>query len=59
MIHKVTIKQKMINIKSTISEKKENINIMIYEIKRLSKDKKINGQEEDKKCRKLAPNLFA
>jgi hypothetical protein len=59
MIHKVTIKQKMINIKSTISEKKENISIMVYETKKLSKNKKDNTQDKDRKCRKLAPNLFA
>ena len=56
MVGNVMIKQKMSNIKSTVSEKKEDDKI--NEMKKLNNDKR--GDMEDKvgKWRKLAPKLF-
>ena len=58
MVDKVLIKQKMHNIKSTVSEKKEDVSDKIYEIKELAKDKKDDMKDEAGKWRKLAPKLF-
>jgi len=54
MVHKVMIKQKMGNIKTSISGKKEDVSDRINDIKASSKD---NMQEEVGKWRKMAPKL--
>jgi HSP20 family protein len=58
MVDKVLIKQKMRNIKSTVSEKKEDFGDKINDMKGLAKDKKDDMQVEAGKWRKLAPKLF-
>ncbi len=52
------IKQKMGDIKSSVSEKKEDVNVRINEMKEFTKDKKDDMQDEVGKWRKLAPKLF-
>ena len=56
MVGKVMITQKMNNIKSTVSEKKEDDKI--NEMKKLNKDKRNDMQDKVGKWRKLAPKLF-
>jgi HSP20 family protein len=58
MVDKVIIKQKMRNIKSTVSEKKEDVSDRIIEMKEFAKDKTDDMQDEVGKWRKLAPKLF-
>jgi HSP20 family protein len=58
MVDKVIIKQKMRNIKSTVSEKKEDVSDKIIEMKEFAKDKTDDMQDEVGKWRKLAPKLF-
>jgi len=58
MVDKVKIKKKMCNIKSTVSEKKEDVNDRINDIKEFAKDKTDDMQDEVGKWRKLAPKLF-
>jgi len=48
----------MHNIKSTVSEKKEDVGDKINEMKDLVKNKKDDIQVEAGKWRKLAPKLF-
>jgi len=55
MVDKVILKQKMSYIRSTVSEKKENVTETINIVKELAKDKKDDVQIE---WRKLAPKLF-
>jgi hypothetical protein len=58
MVDKVIIKQKMHYIKSTVSEKKEDMGDRIHEMKELAMDTKDDIQVEAGKWRKLAPKLF-
>jgi HSP20 family protein len=58
MVDKEMIKQKMGDIKSSVSEKKEDVNVRINEMKEFTKDKKDDMQDEVGKWRKLAPKLF-
>jgi len=48
----------MSNIKSTVSEKKEDISDRINEMKEFTKDTKDDMKDEVGKWRKLAPKLF-
>jgi len=59
LVSKVLIKKKIRNIKSTISEKKEDVNDKIKEMKQLNKDKKNDVQVKDGEWWKLAPKIFA
>jgi hypothetical protein len=58
MVDKVIIRRKFSKIKSTVSEKKEDVNEKIKGIKELGKDQKNNVQDEPGKWRKLAPKIF-
>jgi len=58
MVNKVMIKQKVGDIKSSVSEKKEDVNDRINDIKEFAKDKTDDMQDEVGKWRKLAPKLF-
>lgn len=58
MVDKVLIKHKMRKIKSTVSEKKDDMGDRIHEMKELAKDTKDDMQVEAGKWRKLAPKLF-
>jgi HSP20 family protein len=58
MVDKVIIKRKMRNIKSSVSEKKEDVTDKIHEMKELAKDTKDDMKDEAGKWRKLAPKLF-
>jgi len=58
MVDKVLIKHKMRNIKTTVSEKKEDVSDKIIEMKEMAKDTKDDIQVEAGKWRKLAPKLF-
>jgi HSP20 family protein len=58
MVDKGLIKQKVGDIKSSVSEKKEDVGSRIHEIKEFAKDKSDDVQDEVGKWRKLAPKLF-
>jgi HSP20 family protein len=58
MVDKARIKQKMGHIKSTVSEKKEDVSDRIIEMKEFAKDKTDDMQDEVGKWRRLAPKLF-
>jgi HSP20 family protein len=58
MVDKELIKQKMGDIKSSVSEKKEDVTDRINEMKEFTKDKTDDIQDEVGKWRKLAPKLF-
>jgi HSP20 family protein len=58
MVDKLMIKKKVGNIKSTVSEKKEDVGGKINEMKEFAKDTKDDMKDEVGKWRKLAPKLF-
>jgi HSP20 family protein len=58
MADKGIIKHKMGDIKSSVSEKKDDVSDRIHEMKEFAKDKTDDIQDEVGKWRKLAPKLF-
>jgi HSP20 family protein len=58
MVDKGIIKHKMGDIKSSVSEKKDEVSDRIHEMKEFAKDKTDDMQDEVGKWRKLAPKLF-
>jgi HSP20 family protein len=58
MVDKEKFKLKMGDIKSSASGKKEDVSNRINEMKKFTRDKTDNMQDEVGKWRKLAPKLF-